>query len=269
MAQLPYVNDTYRTAPRHISWFARAFPSLTFHSQWIATILRSCMLAKRARYGDQEWIDSSLEVLRSLESVGVQFEIDGLNHLRQLETPCLIIGNHMSSLETTVLPCLIQPLRRITFVVKESLLNYPFFKHVMRSRDPIPVSQTDARQDFKAMLDGGTERLAQGISLVIFPQGQRAAAFDPAKFNTIGIKLAKRAGVPIIPLALHTSAWSIGRIVSEFGKIKPAQKVRFSFGAPLIVNGRGTDAHEATLQFITRNLQEWEEEDRQSVLAVS
>lgn len=260
MTQLTLVDDLYRTAPRPVSWFARTFPSLSFHSRLIGIVFRSCARAKRAQYGDQEWVDSSLEVLHCLENVGVEFDIRGLHHLEQLDSPCLVVGNHMSALETMILPGLIQPRRPVTFVVKASLLEYPFFKHVMRSRDPIAVSQTDARQDFKAMLTGGLNRLEKGISIIIFPQGQRATTFNSAEFNTIGIKLAKRAGVPIIPLALDTGAWGIGRIVAEFGKIDPSKKVRFTFGEPLTVEGRGREEHEAIIQFIEHHLQSWESE---------
>lgn len=257
MPQLPLVDDIYQTNPQPISWISRTFPSLVFHLSWMANVVRSSAQAKRAQYGDQEWVDSSLEVLHSLERVGVQVEARGLRHLQQLDTPCLIVGNHMSSLETTILPGLIQPLRRVTFIVKSSLLDYPFFKYVMRSRDPIAVSQTDPRADFKAMLEGGLKRLEQGISIVIFPQGQRTTTFDPSAFNKIGIKLAKRAGVPIVPLALKTDAWGIGSIIPEIGKIDPTKKVHFSFGEPIEVNGRGIEQHEEILQFITYSLQSW------------
>ncbi len=251
-------NDVYQTEVQPASWWSRSFPSLSFHASWIANVWRSSVQAKRSEYGDQEWIDSSLEVLRSLERVGVEVEVRGLSHLQQLDTPCLIVGNHMSSLETTVLPGLVQPLQRISFVVKESLLNYPFFKHVMRSRDPIAVSQTSPRADFKAMLEGGIERLKQGISVVIFPQGQRTTTFNPDEFNTIGIKLAKRAGVPIVPLALKTDAWAAGGYSSDFGRIDPSKKVYFAFGEPIEVEGRGTEQHEAIIEFIQQHLQAWQ-----------
>ena len=251
------VDDIYRTKPQPISWWSRTFPSLVFHSSWLANVVRSSAQAKRSQYGDQEWVASSLEVLHSLERVGVQVEASGLRYLQQLDSPCLIVGNHMSSLETTILPGLVQPLQRVTFIVKSSLLDYPFFKHVMRSRDPIAVSQTDPRADFKAMLEGGLRRIEQGISIIIFPQGERTTTFDPAAFNKIGIKLAKRAGVPIVPLALQTDAWGIGSFIPELGKIDPAKKVHFAFGKPIEVTGRGIEQHEEILAFISQNLKSW------------
>lgn len=258
--QLPIVDGEYRTTPRAVSWFARRFPSVSFYRQLAGIILRAGSKASRGRYGNQEWVDSSLEVLRALERVGMELEVTGMQHLERNGSPCLVVGNHMSTLETTVLPGLVQPYRDVTFVVKQSLLDYPVFKHVMRSRNPIAVSQHDVRADFKSMMDGGLERLANGISLIIFPEGKRMSTFDPARFNTIGVKLARRAGVPIVPFALETRAWAIGKWISDMGKIDPTRKVRIAFGEPIEVHGRGTDEHEAIIQFITTQLAVWKEE---------
>jgi len=267
MTQLLFVDGEYRTAPRRVSWFARWFPSLAFHSRLAVIVLRAGLKASRGRYGDEDWVNSSLEVVRALERVGVQFEVTGMQHLERRDSPCLVVGNHMSTLETTVLPGLIQPVCDVTFVVKKSLLEYPVFKHVMRSRDPIPVSQSDPRADFKAMMQGGMERLEKGISLIIFPEGERAAKFDPDRFNTIGVKLARKAGVPIVPFALDTGAWGIGKWISDLGRIDPSRKVRFAFGEPIEVQGRGTEEHEAIVQYVIDKLAAWNEDRPESSTA--
>jgi 1-acyl-sn-glycerol-3-phosphate acyltransferase len=257
MTQLTFVDGEYRTAPQQVSWFATQFPSLSFFRRMAGIVGRAGFKASRGPYGDQDWVNSSLEVLRALERVGVEFEVTGIEQLKRFDSPCLVVGNHMSTLETMVLPGLVQPCRDVTFVVKQSLLEYPVFKHVMRSRDPIAVSQTHPRADFKAMMQGGVERLAQGRSLIVFPEGERAAKFDPARFNTIGVKLARKAGVPIVPCALDSSAWGIGKWIPDVGKIDPARKVRFAFGEPIEVEGRGTEAQEAIIEFITEKLIAW------------
>ncbi|MFV1994340.1 MAG: lysophospholipid acyltransferase family protein [Verrucomicrobiales bacterium] len=262
MQSLPYTNGVYRTAPSEVSWRARTFPAITFYSQFLANVTRSASEAKRGAYDGDAWCRSSVEVLRSLEFVGVQFEISGVDHLKQLTTPCLVIGNHMGMMETTVLPAILQPFRDVTFIVKPSLMEFPVFKHVMRSRDPIAVTTTNPRQDLKMVLEGGTERLKRGISVMAFPQGKREVEFDPAKFNTLGIKLAKRAGVPIVPLALKTDAWEIGSWIKDLGRIDPSKKVRFAFGEPLSVEGRGADEHQRIVRFIQEHLSSWREEDR-------
>ena len=257
LSELPVNEGIYRTAPRRVSWLARIFPSLVFYCRMISIVFRASLKAKRGTYNGEAWTKSSLEVLHALESVGVEVEITGIDHLRQVDGPCLIVGNHMGTLETMVLPGIIQPIRPVTFVVKQELVTYPIFKHVMRSRDPIAVSQTDPRGDLKLMLSGGRERLANGISLVIFPQGERNLVFNPSQFNSIGVKLAGRAGVPIVPLALKTDAWPLGKIISDFGRIDPSKKVHFAFDRPLRVDGRGTEENEAIITFVSRKLADW------------
>lgn len=258
---LPLVGGGYRTAPRRISIFARAFPTIAFFATFTGVVFRAARLAKAGLYGGREWSLSSLEVLRILESVGCQFEITGVDHLRRVSGPCVLVGNHMSTLETAVLPCIIQPVKEVTFVVKQSLVDYPVFKYVMRSRNPIAISQTNARADLKTMLEGGADRLARGISLVIFPEGERRKAFDAAEFNTIGVKLASRAGVPLLPIALETSAWPRGKYISDVARINPRRKVRFAIGAPMTVHGRGAEEHQAVIAFIEQHLAAWRAED--------
>ena len=163
----------------------------------------------------------------------------------------------MSSLETGVLPALIRPIKPVTFVVKQALLDYPVFKHVMRARKPIAVTQTNPRLDLKTMLSEGAHRLAEGTSIIVFPQGARRPTFEPARFNTIGVKLAQRAGVPIIPMALLTDGWPLGWPVSDFGRLDPSKPARFAFGEPMWVDGRGGDANQKLIDFIESHLRQW------------
>jgi 1-acyl-sn-glycerol-3-phosphate acyltransferase len=72
--------------------------------------------------------------------------------------------------------------------------------------------------------------LKKNISVLIFPQTTRDLRFDPKKFNTLGIKLAKRAKVPVIPVAVKNDAWGMDRWAKDFGKIDPSKPVCVSFG---------------------------------------
>ncbi len=214
-------------------------------------------MARHGKYNGTEWAKSSVDVVRALEESGVSFHISGVQHVTQLDGPCVFIANHMSTLETMTLPAMIQPLKPVTFIVKRSLLEYPVFRHVMRSRDPIAVNRVHAREDLKAVLEGGCQRLQDGISIIVFPQTTRSETFDPELFNTIGIKLAKRANVPVIPIALCTDAWSNGTVIKEFGKILPERTVYYQFGEPLKIRGRGNAEHETIVAFITECLGSW------------
>jgi 1-acyl-sn-glycerol-3-phosphate acyltransferase len=232
-------------------------PTAFFYAGFTRIVFRSSSMAKRGLYGNYEWASSSYDVMKELEYAGVNFDITGINNLSSIDGPCVFIGNHMSTLETMVLPCIIEPIKDTTFVVKQSLIDYPVFRYVMRSRNPIVVGRSNPREDLKAVVDGGAEILASGRSIIIFPQTTRTPDFDPKEFNSIGIKLAKKANVTVVPIALKTDAWGNGKMLKEFGKIDPGKTVRFSFGEPLTIKNRGVEEHNAIIEFIQKKLGEW------------
>ncbi len=248
------IPSSYRTPSRHVSWVSRQFPNLAFYSRLPGVVIKAARLAKKGLYYDEDWVRSSLSIIELLEMVGVSVEMENISAISKLDSPCVFVGNHMSVLETFVLPCIIRPHVKFTFVVKKSLIDYPVFKHVMKSRDPIVVGRTNPREDLKAVMEGGLKRLNDGISVLIFPQTTRTTELDTKAFNTIGIKLAKRAGVPVIPFALKTDAWGIGRWIKDFGKIDPSKQVGFWFGNPITISGKGKDEHERIVQFILDKL---------------
>ncbi|HSB34157.1 MAG TPA: 1-acyl-sn-glycerol-3-phosphate acyltransferase, partial [Nitrospirota bacterium] len=78
------------------------------------------------------------------------------------------------------------------------------------------------------------------------------------QFNTIGVKLAKRACVPAVPIALKTDAWGTGALLKDFGRIDPAKTVHIAFGKPLEIRDRGSEEHQQIIDFIEGKLKEWE-----------
>ncbi len=260
MKRITFTNSIYTTTPQPISFLSRLAPSLVFYLKFLYIVWKASVLARRGRYDDSDWSNSSHEVLESLEKAGIRLSISGIEHFENLEGPCVFIGNHMSIMETLVLPKIIRPIRKVTFVVKESLLTYPVFKHIMQSRNPIAVTRTQPREDLKTVMREGCERLSNDISIIVFPQTTRSFSFDPKQFSSIGIKLAKKAAVPVIPLVLKTDAWENGRYFKDFGRLNTAKAVHISFGAPLTIEGKGTEEHRAVLQFVEENLEKWSNE---------
>ena len=146
-----FFGGAYRTVPEDRSRLARAFPGAGFYCRFAWYVCSGSNRARRGNYRDTDWSRNSLQVLRALEAVGVMIEITGTEHFSRLAGPCVFIGNHMSTLEAFVLPTIIQPLKPVAFVVKQSLVEYPIFGHLMRARDPIVVGRTNPREDLKAV----------------------------------------------------------------------------------------------------------------------
>jgi 1-acyl-sn-glycerol-3-phosphate acyltransferase len=228
-----------------------------FYTPYFGIVLEARSIALRGLYDDSAWAESSLSVMRMIERHGGRFDVRGLGNLRSAAGPFVFIANHMSTLETQVLPVLIVPFMPVTFVVKASLVTGNMFGPVMRSRDPIAVGRKNPRDDLEAVLNGGAERLARGVSIIVFPQSTRSPVFRPEGFNTLGTKLAARAGVPVIPVAIKSDFWGDRGLFHGFGKIKPERTIHFEFGSPIKVEGRGKEQHLQIVEFIGSRLRRW------------
>ena len=170
----------------------------------------------------------------------------------------MIIANHMSLLETACLHAFIMPRRDFCFVIKRSLFDVPFFGDIMRHMDCIAVDRVNPRDDFKIVMEEGKKRLDAGRSVVIFPQHTRSEVFDPDTFNSIGVKLAKQASAPIIPLALRTDFLANGKWIKDLGPIRRKNPVWFQFGEPVMkVEGTGKAEHTLIADFIAGKVKEW------------
>jgi 1-acyl-sn-glycerol-3-phosphate acyltransferase len=256
-----FAGDAYQTP----EGFPRAWGDrLCFGSRWwfyarqFHVILRDSRRSRLGRYDDQAWFRSSREVLHILERAGARVTIEGIDHIRSLPGPAVFVANHMSTLETFALACIIGPIRPFTFVVKKKLIDDRIFGPIMRSRNPIAVGRQDPKRDLEAVLAGGAERLSQGLSLVIFPQATRRRVFEAEQFNSLGVKVAERAGAPLVPLAIKSDFWGEGRWLRDFGPLDRKQPVHFAFGAPRPVTPQNRrEIHAETVAFIQKMLRSW------------
>ncbi len=255
--QILPLDDRYQTPAGSARPPDKLFPAACFYGRFLQVVFSASAKAKRRQYDDMQWCRSSLSIMHALERAGIVFDITGLDHLGSLNAPCVFVANHMSVLETVILPFIIRPFRKVTFIVKDSLMTYPVFKHILRTRHPIVVNRINPRQDLKTVMKEGKSLLDKGVSVIVFPQTTRSRSFNPAVFNSLGVKLAARAKVPVVPLALITDAWENGRWIKEFGRINPARRVFFAFDKPLWVEGRGAAAHEHVIRFIDGMIRKW------------
>ena len=251
--------NSYDTPDTRQGLWAGLVPSPLFYARLLTGPLGwLCRRAARGQCDDVAWVYASVWVADILENLGCHIHIAGMDAINAMEGPCVFVANHMSTLETFMLPGIIRPRKAVTFVVKKSLTTMPFFGPVMRSRDPIVVGRVNPRDDLTTVLQGGLERLRKNISIVVFPQHTRSRRFDPKQFNSIGVKLARKANVPLVPLALKTDAWGQGKTFKEVGPIRPDLPVHYRFGQPLRVLGTGKEEHKFVCDFITACLNRWQ-----------
>lgn len=224
-----------------------------FYTRSLMSIVRCSKLLNKENYYDH-FIGHCNDIVRSVEATGANVEAYGLDNIPK--EPCVIIGNHMSTLETVTLGGLIGKRAKISIVIKESLLKYPYLGDILRKLECISLTRTNPVHDLKKILKEGPKLLNKGITIIVFPQHTRGA-YHPDDFSSIGVKLAKRAKVPVIPLALDTRLWGKGKLISDLGPVNRDIPVRFSFGEPIVIEKNEKEVHAKCLDFISSELEKW------------
>ena len=114
----------------------------------------------------------------------------------------LFVANHQSNFDIPILIGFIP--RDKGFIAKLELLKVPAFSRWMRYIGCVFIDRNDARQSLSAMAQA-VERLKNGHSLVVFPEGTRSKDGTVGQFKPGSLKLAMKARVPIVPVTISGS----------------------------------------------------------------
>lgn len=227
-----------------------------YHAILSHKVITCGRLARNGMLTDALWAEKCLQAMQCVERCGGQVDIVIEPGVAEA-VPCVYAANHMSVLETVILPAILLAFAHPAVVVKESLLRYPALHHILKATGVISVSRSDPRQDLQTVMKEGLHALKNGTPVLIFPQATRNPVFDVSLFNSLASKLARKAGVPLVPIALKTDFCGIGPVVKEFGKIHRSRTVHFHLGTPLSTDGNARAVHEESLRFLAETLRGW------------
>jgi len=215
----------------------------------------------RDYYGER-WAHSSWRVLHLCEQYGGHIHVAGFQGRIRTKTPVVYVANHASQLETYLLPCILLSIGGLAVIVKSEIARMPFFGAVARASRCILVERTNPLADLRKVLeDGGRAIQGEERSVLIFPQSKRHTLFDGDTFNSLGAKLAQRAGVPMVPVAVKTDFMPLGRVWKDISPIYPARPIRVECG-PSIPSISDTKTMTAqAVDFIAGKLDDWEKGD--------
>lgn len=175
---------------------------------------------------------------------GVRFRVRGREHLPP--GPCVILSKHQSQWETYFLQVLKRP---VATVLKQELLNVPFFGWGLRLLEPIAIDRGSPKQALKHIMEDGLRRLRQGRSVMIFPEGTRTPVGKVGNYARSGATLACKAGVPIVPVA-HNA-----------GHFWPAKKFLKYPGLIEVVIGPAIDTTDGDGRELTETVKNWIEHE--------
>jgi putative phosphoserine phosphatase/1-acylglycerol-3-phosphate O-acyltransferase len=129
---------------------------------------------------------------------GLEFEIEGAENLRR-ERPAIFVFNHQSLLDSMVLAHLLR--EDVVAFCKKEMSDNPVVGPLLRQVDTIFVDRGETDQ--REVLQRAREVLDSGRSLVIAPEGTRSTLGDIQPFKHGAFYMARKAGVPIVPIVLH------------------------------------------------------------------
>jgi len=150
----------------------------------------------------REAVDLGTTLAGELGSVlaGVRLDVYGAEHLAA--RPAVFLFNHQSQLDVLILAKLLRG--GFTGVAKKELASSPGFGLMFRLADVAFVDRQDNAQARKA-LEPAVQKLRDGISLVIAPEGTRSATPALGPFKKGAFHVALQAGVPIVPIVIRNS----------------------------------------------------------------
>ena len=197
----------------------------------IAMVLASIVLRGVPMYRmAQGWLWLAMQGLRVI--CGVRWRVTGYENLPVgATTPAILLVKHQSTLETFLMPLLMP--HPLAYVFKRELLYVPFFGWAMARLDMIHIDRNQRAQAFNKVVEQGKGLLAQGIWIIMFPEGTRIPRGQKGNYKTGGTRLACATGAPVIPIAVASA-----RFWPRKAFVKHPGVVDVSIGKPIDSTGR-------------------------------
>lgn len=128
--------------------------------------------------------------------IGVlDYRVDNLNALRG-DNGCLVVANHPTLIDYVILASVMP---ETDCLVKSALLRNPFVSGAIRAADYLINSQADA------LLPACQQRLAQGDTILIFPEGTRTRPGETMTLQRGAANIAVRCGSDLRIVVIHCS----------------------------------------------------------------
>ncbi len=171
---------------------------------------------------------------------GVRYKVLGLENLPK--KPAIILANHQSSWETILFYKLVFP---VSPILKKELTEIPFWGWSMRLLKPIAIDRSKPREAGRSLLVQGVDRIQNGNSIIVFPEGSRSKYGSVKRFSRGGAKLAIAANTDIIPIA-HNA-----------GYCWPAREFIKKPGLVTVVIGKRMELGDRDASQLTADVEDW------------
>ena len=194
-----------------------------------------CLLVAPLPYPKRYWVTQRWNVFATWWAkliCGIRYEVRGAENLP--DGPAVLLSKHQSAWETIFL--LFYMPKPLVYVFKRELLMVPFFGWALGLLRMIPIDRSRGRDAFAMVVERGRKRLAEGLWIIMFPEGTRIAPGKKGKYKAGGARLAIETGAVVVPIAVNS-----GDCWPRNAFIKTPGKVIVSIGKPIPSEGRDSN----------------------------
>jgi 1-acyl-sn-glycerol-3-phosphate acyltransferase len=134
-----------------------------------------------------------------LRVAGISIEVVGRDRVPH-DRSVIFLCNHVSNLDPpVVLPVLPG---RCSVLLKKELMNIPILGRAMRMAQFVPVERGSRREAAQASVVAAGKVLADGLNILVYPEGTRSRDGRLAQFKKGPFFLAQQTGALIVPVAV-------------------------------------------------------------------
>ncbi|HVJ48732.1 lysophospholipid acyltransferase family protein [Desulfitobacterium sp.] len=146
------------------------------------------------------------------------------------DSSVLFVSNHQGNFDIPLLLGYIDKPK--AFIAKIELLKLPLIRTWMTQMNCVFMDRSNIRQSLK-VINQAANYLRDGYTMVIFPEGTRSKGEALGEFKPGSMKLALKAGVPIVPITIRGSY----KIMEQNGFIIKPAHVEIMIHDPLPTTG--------------------------------
>jgi 1-acyl-sn-glycerol-3-phosphate acyltransferase len=120
---------------------------------------------------------------------------------------CIVVANHSSHADTAVLLAALPPKAKPVFgAAADYWFDVPVRRFIATSLAGVLPVRRSGGGSYDALLAAARPALRAGRTVVIYPEGTRSTNGNIGEFRSGALRLARKCGVPIVPVALTGTA---------------------------------------------------------------
>ncbi len=184
---------------------------------------------------------------------GVRITLKGMDRV-PMDTSVMYVGNHRSIFDILIIYANQPQNRTLSIVSKESIGKIPVFRYWAHFVRVLFFNRDDMKQALKMILES-SDRLKNGTSILIFPEGTRNKQEEDLPllpFHEGTFKMAKKSGCPIVPVALTNT---INIFEKHFPKVCKTTVVA-EFGTPVYIQDLSLEDQKRVGEYIQGRMTE-------------